>query len=248
MSASAAPRSEPDADAATAEPASAARTVATARAVDEPGSAANEPRAAGVASDDAPDNLVKRTIEEISALLHDVHEIREELLARGVHFHMLNALIELGVQNKPEELAKMADTAVEASVKAHGSQAISRETFDERLDELVTLEKSLRHARQIASKQGVHMQALHHLTQLIRVNPGDGGVQAINTFVAYADAAGVPLDRAAALRAEIADEAASVLPNIPRDEPVAGGRALRAWLTDLAVGLSLTVGVMWLVL
>ena len=32
----------------------------------------------------------------------DVHEIREELLSHGVQFHMLNALIELGVHDKPE--------------------------------------------------------------------------------------------------------------------------------------------------
>ena len=220
--------------------------------------AANEPlgkgeggKAAGAkAVDDgaAANNLVKRSVDEICALMGDVHEIREELLAHGVRFHMLNAMIELGVHDKPDELAKMAETAVEASVKAHGLQAIKPEELDRHIDEIVTLEKSLRHVRQVAAGQGVHMQALNHLTQLMRLNPGDGGVQAINTFVAYADAAGVPLERVAELREEIAEESESVLPNIPREGAATRGAVLRARLTDLAVGTVLTVGVMWLVL
>ena len=220
--------------------------------------AANEPLGKGGggkdrggkdADDEATtNNLVKRSVDEICALMADVHEIREELLAHGVQFHMLNALIELGVHDKPDELAKMAETAVEASIKAHGSEAVKPEELDRHLDEIVTLEKSLRHVRHVASQQGVHMQALNHLTQLMRLNPGDGGVQAINTFVAYADAAGVPLERAAELRKEIAEESGSVLPNIPREDTAARGAVLKARLTDLAVGTVLTVGVMWLVL
>ena len=223
-------------------------TVAGADAV-----AANEPIGESAGREKEGDgattnNLVKRSVDEICALMADVHEIREELLAHGVQFHMLNALIELGVHDKPDELAKMAETAVQASVKAHGSQAIEAEELDRHLDEIVTLEKSLRHVRHVASQQGVHMQALNHLTQLMRLNPGDGGVQAINTFVAYADAAGVPLERVVELREQVAEESESVLPDIPREDAAARGAVLKKRLTDLAVGTALTVGVMWLVL
>ena len=200
------------------------------------------------ATTDASNNLIRRTVDEICGLMADVHEIREELLAHGVQFHMLNALIELGVHDKPEEQAKMITTAVETSEKAHGPQAIKREELEKFLGEIVTLEKDLRHVRHVASQQGVHMQALNHLTQLMRLNPGDGGLQAINTFVAYADAAGVPLDRLEQIRAQFKDGPKSVLPDIPRDDDVDRRTVLLKTAQNLMLGLALTGIVMWMVL
>lgn len=197
---------------------------------------------------DANNNLIQRTVEEICGLMGDVHEIREELLAHGVQFHMLNALIEMGVHDKPDEQAKMIATAVEASVKAHGPQAIEREELVKHLGDIVTLEKDLRHVRHVASQQGVHMQALNHLTQLMRLNPGDGGVQAINTFVAYADAAGVPLDRLEQIRAQFKNGPKSVLPDIPREDEVGQRAALIALIQNAVLGMILTGIVMWMVL
>ncbi|NND89516.1 MAG: hypothetical protein HKN42_01530 [Granulosicoccus sp.] len=197
---------------------------------------------------DHSSNLIKRTVDEICALMADVHEIREELLAHGVQFHMLNALIELGVHDKPDEQATMIDTAVEASVKAHGPQAIKREELESHLSAIVTLEKDLRHVRHVASQQGVHMQALNHLTQLMRLNPGDGGVQAINTFVAYADAAGVPLDRLDDIRAQFRDGPKSVLPDIAREDEADNSGYLIELGQNILAGLALTAMVMWMVL
>lgn len=193
-------------------------------------------------------NLIKRTVDEIYGLMAEVHEIREELLAHGVQFHMLNALIELGVHEKPEEQAKMVTTAVEASVKAHGPQAIEREELEKHLEEIVVLEKDLRHVRHVASQQGVHMQALNHLTQLMRLNPGDKGVQAINTFVAYADAAGIKLDRLDEIREQYKDGPASVLPDIPRDIAASRRDSLILVGQNVVIGLVLTGIMMWMVL
>lgn len=197
---------------------------------------------------DSSNNLIKRTVDEICGLMADVHEIREELLAHGVQFHMLNALIELGVHDKPEEQEKMATTAVEASVKAHGPQAIEHSELITHLENIVALEKDLRHVRHVASQQGVHMQALNHLTQLMRLNPGDGGVQAINTFVAYAGAADVPLDRLDQIRAQFKNEPKSVLPNIPRKDVIDKHDAWRRMGSNVLIGLVLTGIVMWMVL
>ena len=217
------------------------------RLVEAGAPAANEPAGEAEASDDR-NNLIARTVREICSLMAEVHEIREELLAHGVQFHMLNALIELGVHDKPEEQAKMVTTAVEASVKAHGPQAIERGELEAHLESIVALEKDLRHVRHVASQQGVHMQALNHLTQLMRLNPGDGGVAAINTFVAYADASGVPLDRVAPILKQFEDGPSSVLPDIPREDERRSGEALGRSLAELAVGIALTVLVMWAVL
>lgn len=199
-------------------------------------------------SETAPNNLIKRTVDEIYGLMAEVHEIREELLAHGVQFHMLNALIELGVHEKPEEQAKMVTTAVEASVKAHGPQAIEREELEQHLEEIVVLEKDLRHVRHVASQQGVHMQALNHLTQLMRLNPGDKGVQAINTFVAYADAAGIKLDRLDEIREQYKDGPDSVLPDIPRGELTSKRDDLIKLGQNVVLGLVLTAIMMWMVL
>lgn len=201
--------------------------------------------------DGVPDhgtNLIKRTVDEVCALMADVHDFREDILAHGVKFHMLNAMIELGVHDKTEELATMMATAVEVSVKAHGPQAITLEELQTNLDSIVVLEKDLRHVRHVASKQGVHMQAFNHLTQLMRLNPGDDGVQAINTFLAYADAAGVPLDRMDAIRAQFTDGPKSVLPDIPRDDDVGVNDRMRELGVNVLVGLALTALVMWMVL
>ena len=200
-----------------------------------------------VSSDGSPNNLIKRSVDEIYALMAEVHEIREELLAHGVQFHMLNALIEMGVHEKLVEQAKMVTTAVEASVKAHGPQAIEREELEQHLEEIVALEKDLRHVRHVASQQGVHMQALNHLTQLMRLNPGDRGVQAINTFVAYADAAGVPLDRLEKIREQFKDGPKSVLPDIARENHVKSGEEWFQLGKNVVLGLVLTGIMMWMV-
>lgn len=193
-------------------------------------------------------NLIKRTVDEACELMADIHDIRQDLLAHGVQFHMLNSLIELGIRDKTEELAKMVTTAVEASVNEHGPQAIERKELEDHLAAIVVLEKDLRHVRRIASRQGVHMQAFNHLTKLMRLNPGDNGVQAINTFLAYADAAGVPLDRMDAIREKFEEGPKSVLPDIPREDDAVAIDKWRELAMNVLAGLALTALVMWMVL
>jgi len=193
-------------------------------------------------SSDEHSNLIKRTVEA------DGHDLRENLIAKGVQFHMLNALVELGVQEKFDEQAVMMETAIEASVKAHGSHAVTPKDLDESLKEIVGLEKDLRHVRYVASQQGVHMLALNHLTQMMKANPGDGGVQAINTFVAYADAAGIPLDRLGKIREQFADTPKSVLPDIPRETETDRKTRIMGHINNVIVGLALTAVMVWMVL
>lgn len=208
----------------------------------------NKPAANDESKPDHGTNLIRRTVEEITALMAEVHDIREELLAHGVQFHMLNALIELGVRDKNDELEKMVSSALESSVREHGPQAIKREELEAHLSAIVTLEKDLRHVKQVAKQQGVHMQALNHLTQLMRLNPGDGGVQAINTFLAYADASGVPLDRMDSIRAQFQDGPTSVLPDIPIEDETGKHDQLKELLGNLLVGSILTVLIIWMVM
>lgn len=197
---------------------------------------------------ESQNNLIRRSVDEIYELMAEVHEIREELLAHGIHFHMLNALIEVGVQDKLHELKEMTGSALEASVNAFGPQAITREELEVHIDEIIVLEKDLKHVRSVAKQQGVHMQALNHLTQLMRLNPGDKGVQAINTFIAYADAAGVPLDRLDAIRGKYKEGPKSVLPDVPRELASDNRDTLKQLATNILLGLILTGIMMWFVL
>lgn len=197
---------------------------------------------------ESPNNLIKRTVDEIYDLMAEVHEIREELLAHGIHFHMLNAIIEVGVQDKQKEFRELISSALDASETAFGPQAIQQEELENHLQEIIVLEKDLRHVRSVAKRQGVHMQALNHLTQLMRLNPGDKGVQAINTFVAYADAAGVPLDRLDDIRAQYKDGSKSVLPDISRELTDDSRDSLKQLLNNILIGLAITGIMMWFVL
>lgn len=211
-------------------------------------SAVSETASKTSAKTESETNLIRRSVDEIYELMAEVHEIREELLAYGIHFHMLNSMIEVGAQDKRDELKEMTGSALEASVKAFGPQAIKREELERHLEEIIVLEKDLRHVRAMAKQQGIHMQALNHLTQLMRLNPGDKGVQAINTFVAYADAAGVPLDRMDAIRKQYKEGPKSVLPDVPRELASDRRDTLQQLGVNIVLGLVLTAVMMWFVL
>ena len=116
------------------------------------------------------------------------------------------------------------------------------------LAEIVDLEKGLQHVRKIAKQQGVHMQAINHLSQLMKENPGDHGTQAINTFVAYADAAGVPLERFAEVRGQIQEAPKSVLPNVPRELEHERKDRLMQHAGNIILGFVLTGIMVWMVL
>ncbi len=213
--------------------------------------AANEPVATGsqpfLSAKPDKTNRVRRSVEEICARMADVHELREDILALGVGFHLVNSLVELSIKQNQAELEKLLQSAVSAAIKAHGAQAITKEQLQQKLEALVELEQDLQHLRKLAGKQGLHMQAINHLTQLIRLNPGDGGVQAINTLVAYADASGISLSRVKDIVDSHADESASVLPDINREDLISPNAKFRRIVADVLVGCVLSVTMMWLV-
>ena len=200
-------------------------------------------------ADTEGNNLVKRMVHEVCDRMAGTHELREELLARGVTFHVVNSLVECGLKGNESQFDSLLSGALASSRKAHGPQSITREDLREKLDELITVEKDLRHSRQLAANQGLHVQAMNHLTQIIRANPGDGGVNAINTLVAYADASGISLDRVQQILEKHAEAApASVLPDIDRTELYPPNAARKQLFVHVLVGCFLAATMMWLVL
>jgi len=227
--------------------ASGSRT-ATALAVPDSSAAANklEQSADDAQADDAVSelekNAVKRVVDEVVLLMTHIHDAKQEIIARGIPFHSVNVLVELGAQGKLEEQAKMRKTALESSEKQYGPAAITAEKLDAHLKTLVGLEKDLGHARQVGRQQGLDMSSINSLTLIMRQNPGDGGEKVINTFLAYAMACDIQLHRIDEIRDEITAGPKSVLPDIPRDElPDAGKPARKKLITDICVGCVLAV-------
>ncbi len=187
-------------------------------------------------------NPTRRVVDEVVSLMGDIHDAKEEILARGVPFHTVNVLIELGVHGKLDEQAKMRDTALETSRKAHGPAAITPEGLDQLLETLVALEKDLGHVRKLGKDQGLDMTSINYLTMIIRQNPGDGGEKVINTFLAYALACDIPLHRVTELAEQAASGPKSVLPDIQREDPVDSAVAAKKQLiADVLTGCVLAV-------
>ncbi|PIE36433.1 MAG: hypothetical protein CSA54_04385 [Gammaproteobacteria bacterium] len=199
------------------------------------------------ANSDDTSNLVRRSVEEITALMARSHEPRENLIARGVPVHLLNSMITLGQQGNRSELEKMMQSALSAAENTQGG-GLTHEELESTLEMLIEAERDTNHARQVARQQGLDMPVLQNLTQLIRQNPGDGGKAAINTLVAYALAANIELDRVDEILKRFPEESESVLPQIDRSAGDTALRNRRRLATNLIVGVILAIGGMWFVL
>lgn len=190
-------------------------------------------------------NTVRQLVEEVCNLMGDSHNIREEIRARGVQFHTLNAMIELGVQDKPQEQNDVINTAVAASKKAYGSAAITQEQLREYLGTLVMLEKDIGHVRRLAQLQNINMLAMNFLTQMIRSNPGDGGEKAVNDFIAYAALCDIKLEKFKDIAQEIGGSQKTVLPQIELETESERVAARKRLLADVIVGLAIGLSVFW---
>ena len=191
-------------------------------------------------------NVISRTVDELTRLLTEIDDAREELIARGIQNQTLNVLVELGFHGREEGRETLFESALAGAREAHGVGAISREELTRRLDALVMLERDVAHARRMARQQGLDLQVLNFLTQLIRKNPGDGGERAIDTFFGYALACGKPLAGIADVAQRVGGAPKSVLPDIERHPRENGRQALLQVVRDVTFGLIAGVGMIWL--
>ena len=188
-------------------------------------------------------NTVQQLVEEVCNLMADQHDLREDAMARGVQFHTLNVLIELGANDKPEEQAEMMQTALAASKKAHGRAAITEEQLRDTIDTLVMLQKDIGHVRRLAQLQKINMQAMNSLTQIIRLNPGDGGEKVVNEFLAYAMLCGIKLEKIQEITEKLGGETKSVLPEINIETENKKQKERKRMISDIITGLAIGVSV-----
>jgi len=210
-------------------------------ASDQPELGANETGSAGFVSE-LEKNTVKRVVDELVLLMGHIHDSKQELIARGIPFHTVNVLVELGAQGKAEEQARIVQTALESSRNQYGPAAITAEDLDIHLKKLVALEKDMGHARQVGRQQGLDLSSINSLTLIIRQNPGDGGEKTINTFLAYAMACDIQLHRIDEIRESITAGPKSVLPDIARDESDnIRSKEKKKLITDIVLGCVLAL-------
>ncbi len=200
-----------------------------------------DPKATGT------DNLVKRAVFDLLTLVTDAQEHREELMARGIQDQTIKMLVEMGFHNRVGEQATLAKTALEASWSAHGENAITAEQLDSHLIQLVALERDIAHMRRLARQQGLNLPALNTITFQIHQNPGDGGKNAINTILAYAQACDIELDGIEQIVQKLNSESHSVLPNIQRRSDTQRGNS-KQLAKEVIIGLILGLFVMWMVI
>jgi len=187
-------------------------------------------------------NDVKRVVDEMVSLMGDIHDAKQEIMARGIAFHTVNVLVEMTAKGQKAQQANMRENALQTSREQHGSAAITPEQLDEHLATLAALEKDLGHVRKLGKNQGLDMTAINYLTQIIRQNPGDGGVNTVNTFLGYAIACEMPVDKVIEVAERAVSGPESVLPDIARKEEEDAVLASRKQLIrDVGIGILLAI-------
>ncbi len=197
---------------------------------------------------DGVDNPVKRTVEEFNGLIDEMDDLREVLRAHGVPIRTTRMIVEFGVQNKPDKQAIAIDSAMEQAEQSFGEGCLERTELENHIATIVNLERDLTHARSVAREEGLDVQALSNLTQMVQQNPGDGGAKAVNTFLGYALAYGVRTDQLKDIVGELTQRPASVLPQIPRKADVAVVMTRKKLIQDVLTGLGIGLVVIWALL
>jgi len=190
---------------------------------------------ANESSNDSANNPIRRIVDEILVHMEEIHDAKQELLARAVPFHVVNAMVALGSHDKLDQQADMKKAALAASKAQYGANGLTAEQLNEHVEALVVLEKDLGHVRHLAKAQGLDVNAINQLTMTIRQNPGDSGEKAINNFLAYAMVCDIPLHRITEIAESATAGPESVLPVISRDD-LNSNPARNKLITDICVG------------
>lgn len=196
---------------------------------------------------DEEGNHVRETVKEFCDLQREMHDLRENLVALGAPFQTVGVMVELGFNGRLDEQEKMIRSCL-ASFKVNGAvDAAIEARFRQQLLMLTELERDMALARKLAKQSGFVLPALNALTNMIRQNPGDRGHKVVNSFLAYAMAADIKLDRIQEILDKANETEKSVLPVIEIEQPDPVKAARIALVRDLVLGTSLAIAVMWLI-
>lgn len=181
------------------------------------------------------ENLVRSSIQEFCALHKEMHYLRENLVALGVPTQTLTILIEMGFHDRGKEQHQLMMSCLSEIGGGHVDETVKIK-FQKQLNELTELEHDMAHARKIARESGLNLPALNSLTNMIRQNPGDGGEKMVNSFLAYAIAANIPLIGIDEILEKAKEKPKSVLPVIERTQVLDNRKQHIALVRDVVIG------------
>ena len=194
-------------------------------------------------------NMVRTSLDEILGFSEEMSHLKEELVAFDIPMQTINVIVEHGFNGNNEQMAILLSTALSASEQSLGLGSIVKDDLEARVAALVVLENDQAFARRVARQQGLNLQALNFLVQIVRQNPGDKGEKAVNEFIAYAMACDIPFDKVGAIVGEVGkQDTGSVLPNIPRKKKADTRSTLKDIARDAVLGIVISAFLLWFVI
>jgi len=169
--------------------------------------------------------------------LIDINKIKENVVAKGVPYNTLSALVEISAVGKEAEISNLKNSALQAALSQYGVGAIKRDELDAVITNLLELEDDLEQVRKLSRSQDLNPQAINVLTNVVRQNPGDRGASVLNLILEYAEASGIKLKITQSLPTEEEMGPPSVIPDIPRES-----KELSGWKKHRKLGIEITLG------
>lgn len=182
-------------------------------------------------------------IKELIDINTEMFDVKETIVAKGIPYNTLNALVDLSAVGKSDELERLKESALQTALSQFGAGAVKSMELEQALEKLIELEEDLAHLRKISRGRNMDPQATNVLTNVIRQNPGDRGEKVLNLMFDYAAACDIKIDGRVASKVELLDdEPESVLPKIELpDTRGEGWRRYRGLMMDIAIGLVMSV-------
>ncbi len=188
-------------------------------------------------------NAVASLVKELIDINTEMFDVKETIVAKGVPYNTLNALVELSAVGKSDDLQQLKESALQSATSQFGAGAVKPLEFDQALEKLVELEEDLAHVRKISRGRNMDPQATNVLTNVIRQNPGDRGEKVLNLMFDYATACEIKVDGRVAAKVEtLEDKPESVLPDIKLpDSRGEGWQQHKRLIIDIAIGLVMSI-------
>ena len=126
---------------------------------------------------------VQPILTELVDIVTELADQKEDLIAKGVPFNTVNAIVDATKRKDLDQLENLRMTAQHASEERYGVGAIAEEELERYVERITDLTSDLMHARKMAKGMELNMFAINLLTQVIRENPADRGSQVLDDIV-----------------------------------------------------------------
>jgi len=192
-------------------------------------------------------SAVQPILTEMVDISTELHDQKADLIAKGVPFADVNAMVDAGRRGDHEKQSILRERALEASREQYGPGAITEPVLDTYIDRITELASDLMHVRKMAKGMELNLDAINLLTSTVRENPNDNGLALMNDVVSYARAYGIAVGNVQLVANNQKPVSTSVLPDVARPEVERSGIARYSnVLVEVAIGLGVAVAALWL--